>query len=119
MDEKRKNQIRDGLQKTREKRKYQVCKVFELKIDKSRLNREQRESLKMLFVEAKWFYNFILSQKDPFKYDYKKVDIVSLDKDWHKIKREITHLGSSLRVSLTQQIQDAIVALNKSKKKGK
>jgi len=73
----------------------------------------------MLFVEAKWFYNHILSQKNVFDVDYKKVDITVLNKrTGEKTERTIEHLGSSLRVSLAQQIQYQIIALSKAKKKG-
>ena len=35
-----------------------------IKIDWNRLNKRQKECLKMMFVEAKWIYNYIISQED-------------------------------------------------------
>ena len=48
-------------QATAIRRQHQVCKVFECKIVEKRLNNKQREELKMLFVEGKWFYNHLLT----------------------------------------------------------
>ncbi len=46
---------------TLEKRSLQQCAVYTIKIDESRLTAKQKEQLKMLFVEAKWLYNDMLS----------------------------------------------------------
>jgi len=40
--------------KTRMKRAKQICKTFRFKIDYNNLNLQQKEHIKMLFVEAKW-----------------------------------------------------------------
>ena len=56
---------------TREKRKTQICKTFRFKIDWNRLNKQQKECLKMMFVEAKWIYNYIISREDIKSIDYK------------------------------------------------
>lgn len=36
------------------KRTKQICKTFRFKIDYKNLNAEQKEYIKMMFVEAKW-----------------------------------------------------------------
>ena len=51
--------IGDNSKQTRAKRKTQICKTFRFKIDRDRLNKRQKECLKMMFVEAKWIYNYI------------------------------------------------------------
>ena len=56
--EKNKN-IAQTMKETYAKRKFQVCKCFKFKIDKSNLSKEQANQLKMQFVEAKWIYNFM------------------------------------------------------------
>ena len=38
---------------TKEKRKTQDCKVYELKIDKSKLSKHSLEHIKLLFLEGK------------------------------------------------------------------
>ena len=59
-DEK-KSKIKMSKQATALRRQHQICKVFECKIVEKRLNNKQREELKMLFVEGKWFYNHLLT----------------------------------------------------------
>ena len=55
------------LAQTKEKRKSQQCKVFDLKIQTNKLSNRQKEDLKMQFVESKWLYNDILNwcKEDP------------------------------------------------------
>ena len=53
--------IKKSMQETRLRRMSQICKVFTVKIDESRLTTKQAEQLKMLFVEAKWMYNDALT----------------------------------------------------------
>ena len=55
-DEK-KSKIRESIQATRAKRKFQVCRTYKVKIDSSKLTKKQKEQLKMMFVEAKWIKN--------------------------------------------------------------
>ena len=55
------NRIRERSQETKHKRKSQACRVYRVKIDISHLNEQQKTHLKMLFVEAKWLYNDILT----------------------------------------------------------
>jgi hypothetical protein len=61
------SKIKEALAQTREKRKSQQCKVFDLKIIENKLSERQLEDLKMQFVESKWLYNDILSwcKEDP------------------------------------------------------
>ena len=61
-DEK-KAKLRLARLETVARRANQVVKVYELKIVEKRLNNKQREELKMLFVEGKWFYNHVLRMK--------------------------------------------------------
>ena len=44
--------IRENGFKTRMKRAKQICKTFRFKIDYDNLNKQQKEYIKMLFVEA-------------------------------------------------------------------
>ena len=46
-------QIKATMAQTKIKRQTQVRKVFEVKIDESHLNKDQQDSLKMMFVEGK------------------------------------------------------------------
>jgi hypothetical protein len=71
--------IRNKGRETRNKRKAQAAKSFEIKLDKSKISKEKLDNLQRLFLEGKWFTNYIIS-KDitnlvPYK-DY-KVDKVN------------------------------------------
>jgi hypothetical protein len=64
------------------------------------LNSRQREELERLFVEAKWFYNHVLSLKK--EQECKLCDInttsirtvVHLDKDRNEVETDLRVLGS-------------------------
>ncbi len=118
MDEERKKKIREGIRATKEKRHGQICKVYSLKIDESRLNVKQKESLKMLFVEAKWFYNHLLSQEeDIFSYDCKDKKVITLDKDKNQIERTLNFLSFGFRQCILQQLKQSIKTLSTKKKR--
>ena len=72
----------NGL-KTRMKRAKQTCKTFRVKIDYNNLNQQQKEHIKMLFVEAKWIYNYLISQDDIYSFNYKDLNQV-IHKDKNK-----------------------------------
>ena len=57
----KRNAIKASRLATAQKRKNQICKIFECKIVEKRMNKKQKEELEMLFVEGKWFYNHILN----------------------------------------------------------
>ena len=58
--------IKASLKATRAKRKTQICRVYEVKIDSSHLNQATKDHLNRLLLEAKWFYNHILSKHKIF-----------------------------------------------------
>jgi len=66
--------IRNKGRETRNKRKTQTAKSFEIKIDKSKISKEKLSNLQRLFLEGKWFTNYIISKgitdSVPYK-DYK------------------------------------------------
>jgi len=64
----RTRQTKLRIQKRRE---FLNCKTFEVKFDKPHLSKKKLHHLKMLFVEAKWLYNYQLSLEDVFDLSYK------------------------------------------------
>ena len=78
-------------------------KVYELKIVEKRLNAQQRNQLELLFLEGKWFYNYILSEKKKREIplhcinptDFK--DIVRLDKDGNVSQYKLQALPSHFK----------------------
>ena len=92
-------QIKLSIQETRLKRASQVCRVYRVKVDDSRLLAKQREQIKMLFVEAKRFYNHILNwseneENDIFSFSRKDCTEVNvLDKDKKQITLPLNYLS--------------------------
>lgn len=115
----RNNLISENGKATRLKRLSQVCKSFKFKVDKRNINLHQQECLKMMFVEAKWLYNYLISLDDVFNVDYKAlINITHKNKEGEDIPVKLTHLGSSVRQELIKQIIDQIKGLSVLKKKG-
>ena len=52
-------QIKDSLNATRERRKTQVIKVFELKVNCHHTSKETFKKMSDCFKQAKWVYNDI------------------------------------------------------------
>ena len=104
--QKRNELIRQNGLATRMKRANQICKTFKFKIDYRNLNRQQKECIKMMFVESKWIYNYILSQKDVYSIDYKTLTIIThKDKNKNDIISNIQYVKSSVRQELIAQIR--------------
>lgn len=116
--ETKKNAIKQGIKNTREKRVFQICKVFELKINGSNLNKIEKEQLKMFFVEAKWLYNYILNQEDIFKFDYKTKEIEVMNKFKELESRTLKFLPAKNRQDVFHLLKQNIISLSRAKKKG-
>ena len=111
--------IRENGLKTRMKRAKQICKTFRFKIDYNNLNKRQKEYIKMLFVEAKWIYNYLISKDDIYSFNYKDLNQVThKDKNKNDIVSNIQYVKSSLKQELISQIVNQIKGLSKLKKKG-
>ena len=111
--------IRENGLKTRMKRAKQICKTFRFKIDYNNLNKQQKEYIKMLFVEAKWIYNYLISQDDIYSFDYKNLSkITHKDKNKNDIETTIQYVGSSVKQSIIQDVINQIKGLSALKKKG-
>lgn len=108
-------QIAKSMSETRSKRKTQECKVFELKIDYSSCNLKTKEALKMSFVEAKWLYNYYLSQNDIFNQDTKISKVTTLNKDKQPIEKELKYITSKHKQQILKDIQTSIRSLAKKK----
>ena len=110
--------IANTMKETYAKRKSQICKCFKFKIDKSNLSKDQANRLKMLFVEAKWIYNYLLD-KDVFHFDYKNLTTIThKDKDKNDIETKIQYVSSSIKQSIIQDIINQIKGLSALKKNG-
>jgi putative transposase len=111
--------IKATLKATKEKRRNQKCRVYEIKIDRSHLNSDSNHHLNMLFLEAKWLYNHILSQDDIFNldFDYKIEEVSVKVKDEFEV-RCLIYLSSHMKQSLIERTQDNIRGLHERKENG-
>ena len=88
---------------TAARRKHQTGFVYECKIVEKRLNAKQREELKRMFVEGKWFYNHVLNMhKDgtPFS----QINTGAIKQVIHKTKDK-KEKSEELRVLNSQEKQ--------------
>lgn len=72
---KERQKIKDSLKATKERRKVQTIKVFELKVNCHHTSKETFKKLNDCFKQAKWVYNDMLNfgnveGNDIFKYEY-------------------------------------------------
>ncbi|CAG0967658.1 hypothetical protein METP2_01198 [Methanosarcinales archaeon] len=111
--------IKATLKATKEKRKNQTCRVYEIKIDRSHLNSESMHALDMLFLEAKWLYNHVLSQDNIFDldFDYKIQEVPVKVKDFFEI-RDLKYLSSHMRQSIIDRTIHNIRGLCELKSNG-
>lgn len=115
--------IKEAISATRAKREFQSCRVITVKVQENKLNKVQKEFLKMCFVEAKWLYNYILNLSnddiDVFSLKYNDIDSIRhYDKDRNVIESKLTHLSSQMQQSVLQGITQNIKNLAKAKEKG-
>lgn len=110
--------IKQTMQQTRARRKTQTAKVFQLKIDASHLNKKQHEALHMLFIEAKWLKNHIISLGNIDDYKASKTVDVKLP-DGAFETREFKFIGSQMKQSVFSQVKSDIKALAASKSRGR
>ena len=112
--------IFEARKATAAKRKLQVCHVYKIKIDQSKLSKKQKEQLKMLFVEAKWIYNDVLSFSESNSiYDYNLTDTVShFDKDKNKLETKLNYISYQMKQSVIDSMKLSIRTLSSIKSKG-
>lgn len=122
-DNSKNNKIKETYAATMLKRSNQSCKVFSVKIQKNKLNNTQKELLKMMFVEAKWLYNHILSLSkvgtDVFSMKYTDIKTVThFSKDKERIDSPLSYLSSQMKQSLLDGMCSSIKGLARMKKNG-
>jgi transposase len=111
--------IKDTRKATKLRRKSLSCKVYSCKIDKSHLSKQAKEFLRMVFLEAKWFVNDIISSDSIFKSDYKKKTPTVLKEGKTPELRQIKYLSAQIRQALADNLQQDIFNLAKLKKTGR
>ncbi|RUM62075.1 MAG: transposase [Persephonella sp.] len=115
-----KNQkIKESLKKTKEKRKNQVVKVYQLKISYSNLNKEQKQWLERVFLEAKWLYNYCIADiPNRLNSKTEKLKQVEIITPQGIETREMTCLSSQMKQGILDRIKKNLSDLSKAKQKG-
>jgi putative transposase len=109
-------QIKETLMNTYKKRANQTCRSYIVKIQDNKLNKKQLNALQMMFVEAKWYYNHIISltknsNENIFKLNSSSITSV---KHYDKAKNEIVSELAYLKSSMKQAILDIMCSNIKS-----
>ncbi len=109
--------IKQTLKQTKEKRKLQTPKVFQLKLQN--LSKTDLQTLERLFLEAKWFYNFIIADlKNRLNSKLEKLKEVEIKTPNGFEKRKLKVLGSQIKQGIIERIKNNLTALKKIKEKG-
>lgn len=59
---------------TREKRKSQICKTYEMKIVENKLSKAKKDTLDRIFLECKWLYNYAIAELNSLYEAEEKID---------------------------------------------
>ena len=116
--------IKETYAATMLKRTSQICRVFTCKVQYNHLNKHQCQQVKMMFVEAKWMYNYILNlsqdnNNDIFKLKYTDLNnITHLDKDKNIVNVSLKYLSSQMKQSVLDGIFSNIRGLAKARERG-
>jgi len=115
------DKIRNKGCETRNKRKAQTAKSFEIKLDKSKISKEKLNNLQRLFLEGKWFTNYIISKgiTDSVPYKDYKVDKVNIKVKDKFEERKLKVLSSQIKQYIIKRLQNNVKTLHELSKKGK
>jgi len=114
MNESKRTKIKKTLKATRERRKNQVARVYQLKLQN--LSKKDEEKLDRLFLEAKWFYNYIVADiENRLNGNTWKIKEVEIKTPEGFEKREIKNLSSQMKQGIVERIKNSLNALRKAK----
>lgn len=121
MSKEKNAQIKATRLATKERRKTKKCFVFSTKINYRKLNKLQKEQLRMLFVEAKWVYNDIISHlqdNELSSWNDKKKSVIVKQKDGSFVEKPLCYIKASHIQAMRDEVRDSLNALAEKKKKG-
>lgn len=112
--------IKKTLEATRKRRSTMDCKVFQLKVSKTRLNGQQNEALDRLFLEAKWVRNALIASGDFTRDNLKNFrDTVPVHTPDGVDRRDIRVLGGQIAQGVLSEIKANLRQLSSLKKNGR
>ena len=109
--------IRNSIRETKERRKYQKCKVYQLKFQN--LKKSDIEKLERLFAEAKWLYNYIVADiENRLTNNTWKLKEVTVKTPSGSEERELETISSQIRQGIVDRIKNNLKALKAAKDAG-
>ena len=117
-------QISQTKHDTIERHKNMFIKTFDVKIQANKLSNQQKEALETIFLEQKWYKNYILNwcEQDEnnriTKFNTKQNQITKKDKDMNDVLVNIKYLSASQRQCLISRMYANIKTLHTLKTKG-
>ena len=106
--------IKETCKATRMRRKDMDCRIFEVKVVRSKMSRSQKNDVNTLFREAKWFRNAYLADNTlSDKCRTVKVKVKDIFEE-----RELTLLGSQIKQSVISEVKNSIRGLARLKENG-
>lgn len=118
-------QISQTKRDTIERHKSMLVKTFDVKIQMNKVSKAQKEALETIFLEQKWYKNYILnwseqSDKNKItKFDTKLNDITKKDKDMNDVPVHIKYLTAQSKQCLIARMYANIKTLHTLKIRGK
>lgn len=119
-------QISQTKHETIERHASMLCRTFDVKIQENKISKAQKEALEKIFIEQKWYKNYILNwcEQDKknnklSKFDIKQTKITHKDKDMKDVEVEIKYLSASQRQCLISRMYANIKTLHILKANGK
>ena len=109
--------IKNSIKATRERHAGMRCRVFEVKIDASKLSAAKKASLDQLFREAKWLRNSELAKRDVRLFDRNATTATVKVGDVFEV-RHLTLLGSQIRQDIVDALKSEIRGLVTKKSRG-
>lgn len=116
-------QISQTKRQTIDRHSLMEVKTFDVKIQESRLSKEQKEALTLVFLEQKWYKNFVLnwaeqsSENRVARFNTKQTEIAKKDKDMNDIPVKIRYLTAQSRQCLISRMCSNIKTLHSLKSK--
>lgn len=116
--------ISQTKRETIERHKSMSVKTFDVKIQENRLSKQQKEALETIFLEQKWYKNYILNwceqdeNNNITKFNTKQSEITKKDKDMNDVPVNIKYFSASQRQCLVSRMYANIKTLHTLKAKG-
>lgn len=122
------SQIRETKKATLERHSSMLCKTFDVKIQENKLSEIQKEALTRVFLEQKWFKNYILNWSNEGytigekrylgKFDIRTKTITKKNAKMEDEEITLKYLSSQEKLSLINTMSANIKTLATLKKKG-